>query len=359
MSFEYATAVGSGWQRLGRDRRESAYTLRMIILVPHLFPAARLLEAATPGLALPALQTLLARGTRIACPDEGTEAALCSAMGIERQQDWPLAPLTAAADGGSGTGYWLRADPVHLRVMRDRIVLADSQAFTLTQQEAAALVASIREHFGDSLSLQPLHPTRWYLHFAQPPDLRTTPLSVASGRDIQPLQPQGEDARRLRSVLNELQMLLFEHPVNQAREARGELPVNSLWLWGGGSLPAVPGDAPTLYANDATVRALAAFCGAGSFPLPLQLDAALLRPKRLVLLDALTPAGQCGDAYGWREALRALEKNGFVPLRAALRTLDATGVQLLDPVNGRGLQLQRADAWKVWRRPRPLIAMLA
>jgi hypothetical protein len=48
-----------------------------------------------------------------------------------------------------------------------------------------------------------------------------------------------------------------------------------------------------------------------------------------------------------------------VPLRAALRTLDSTGVQLFDPVNGRGLQLQRADAWKVWRRPRPLIAMLA
>jgi hypothetical protein len=173
------------------------------------------------------------------------------------------------------------------------------------------------------------------------------------------LQPQGADARRLRSVLNELQMLLFEHPVNQAREARGELPVNSLWLWGGGSLPGVPANAPTLYANDATARALAAFCGAENFPLPPQLDAAMLKTQRLVLLDALTPAGQCGDAYGWREALRALESSWFVPLRAALRTLDSTGVQLLDPVNGRGLQLQRADAWKIWRRPRPLIAMLA
>jgi hypothetical protein len=335
------------------------YTLAMIILVPHLFPPARLREAAAPGLALPALQTLLARGTRIACPDEGTEAALCSALGIERQQDWPLAPVTAAADGGSGAGYWLRADPVHLRVMRDRIVLADSRAFALTQQEAAALVDSISQHFGDSLSPQPLHPTRWYLHFAQPPDLRTTSLSVASGRDIQPLQPQGEDARRLRSVLNELQMLLFEHPVNQAREARGELPVNSLWLWGGGIQPAVPKDASAVYANDDTARALATFCGARALPLPPQLAPAMLKTPGLVLLDELTPAGQCGDAYGWREALWALEKDWFVPLRAALHTLDAAGLQLIDPVNDRGLQLQRADAWKIWRRPRPLIAMLA
>ena len=79
----------------------------------------------------------------------------------------------------------------------------------------------------------------------------------------------------------------------------------------------------------------------------------------VVLLDQLTLAGQCGDAYGWREAIRALEQNWFVPLLTALRTLDSSGLRLLDPVNGRGVHLQRMDAWKIWRRPRSLVSGLA
>jgi hypothetical protein len=330
----------------------------MLFLIPHLFPPARLLETAALDLSLPALQTLLARGAPMRCPEEGTEAALCEALGVTRQQDWPVAPMTLTADGGAGEGYWLRADPVHLRVMRDRIVLADSSVFELSQQEADALAATISQHFGDALHPLPLHPTRWYLHVPHVPQLRTTPLSVASGRDIHPLLPQGDAAGRLRSVLNELQMLLFEHPVNQAREARGELPVNSLWLWGGGTAPAAPTAGPAVYARNETARALGAFCGSRVDPLPPQLEPAMLKTAGGGLLGGLTLARQCGGAYGWREGVRALEQNWFVPLLAALSAVDASGVQLLDPVNGRALQLQAMDAWKIWRRPRSLISML-
>ena len=85
----------------------------------------------------------------------------------------------------------------------------------------------------------------------------------------------------------------------------------------------------------------------------------MLKTAGVALLDELTLAGQCGDAYGWREAIRELERNWFVPLLAALRTLDSSGLRLLDPVNGRGLQLQAMDAWKIWRRPRSLLVALA
>lgn len=205
----------------------------MQLIVPYLFPPARLLEAAAQDLRLPAFETLLARGRLATGAADGVEAAVCAALGIARQQDYPIAPITLQYDGGEpGTHYWLRADPVHLRVMRDRIVLADSGVLGLSQPEADALALSIGEHFGAAFSPQPLQPARWYLRLDQAPRLRTTPLSLAVGCDIDPLLPQGEDAMLLRTQLNELQMLLFEHPVNQAREARGELLVNSLWLWG-------------------------------------------------------------------------------------------------------------------------------
>lgn len=332
----------------------------MLFIIPYLFPPARLLETAAQDLHLPALQTLLARGTRLPGPAGGVEAALCEALGISRQQDWPLAPITLAMDGGAaGDAYWLRADPVHLRVMRDRVVLADADALSLSRQEADALAAAVGQHFGAELSPLPLHPRRWYLRYPQPPRLATTPLSVAVGRDIDPLLPRGDDAMRFRAELNELQMLLHAHPVNQAREARGELPVNSLWLWGGGRLPVTCATPVPLYAENAEAQALGAFCNARLQALPAQLDARLLGTDGVILLNALTLAGQVGDAYGWREALRELEQDWFVPLRRMLRTIGPQGLQLMDPVSGKALHLHPRDAWKVWRRPRRLISMLS
>jgi hypothetical protein len=331
----------------------------MLFLIPHLFPSARLLEAAAQDLHLPALQTLLARGTRQPCPRGGVEAALCEALGVSRQQDWPLAPMTLTADGGTaGVAYWLRADPVHLRVMRDRIVLAGGDVLSLSREEADALAGAIGQHFGSGLSLLPLRPQRWYLRCSQAPLLSTTPPSVAIGCDIDPLLPQGRDAMRFRTLLNELQMLLHEHPVNLAREARGELPVNSLWLWGGGCLPVACTTPVPLYAGTDEVLALGAYCGTHVRALPERWDARLSDSDGVVLLDALTAAGQVGDPYGWREALGALEQNWFAPLRANLRRMGPQGLRLLDPVNGRALHLHARDAWRVWRRPRRLIAML-
>jgi len=336
------------------------YTRQMLFLIPHLFPTAYLLKAAAPDLSLPALQSLLVRGTRQPCPAEGVEAALCAALGIERQQDWPLAPITLAVDGGeAGDAYWLRADPVHLRVMRDRIVLADGDALSLSRVEADALATAIGQHFGDDLRPLPLHPRRWYLRFPAAPHLTTTPLSVAVGRDIDPLLPQGADAMRFRSRLNELQMLLHEHPVNQAREARGELPVNSLWLWGGGHQPAIRSITASIYTRDPEAQALGAFCNTRVHALPAQLDAQLLKADGVILLDALIRSGQVGDACGWREALRELEQNWFVPLLGMLRNIGPQGLRLLDPVNGKALHLQARDAWKIWRRPHHLISMLS
>jgi hypothetical protein len=79
----------------------------------------------------------------------------------------------------------------------------------------------------------------------------------------------------------------------------------------------------------------------------------------VILLDALTRAGQVGDPYGWREALRGLEQGWFVPLLGTLRRIGPQGLRLLDPVNGQALHLHARDAWKFWRRPRRLASMLA
>lgn len=332
----------------------------MLILIPHLFPAAHVVETVSSAAQTSALETLLARGRLEPCPAEGVEAALCHAFGIQRQQDWPIAPIALEADGGKADdAYWLRADPVHLRVMRDRIVLAHSDSLGLTQPESDALTASIGTHFGASFRPHALQPAHWYVRLATAPRLETTPLALAVGRDIQPLMPRGADALRFRGMLNEAQMLLHSHPLNQIREQRGELPVNGLWLWGGGTKPAVPKlPSATLFTQAHAAASLASWCGVKVRPADKSIDALLKEPRAIAVLDELTSSGQCGDAFGWWEGVSALERDWFTPLLGSLRRLALGTLVLSDPVNGRSLHVSRADAWRVWRRREKLHAAL-
>ena len=186
-----------------------------------------------------ALDRLLSRSTVETVPYTGMEAALCHLFGVPATDAPPVAPLSYLADSGQApTRYLLRADPVHLRADQSRLRLFESHSFFITQDEADALVASINAfNAAQDWQLGALHPQRWYLSLPMAPDLQTTPPAQAAGLDIDTLLPQGGDAGRWAAVLNELQMLLHEHPVNQAREQRGEPVINSLWLWGGGVLP--------------------------------------------------------------------------------------------------------------------------
>ena len=168
------------------------------------------------------------------------------------QRDWPVAPYSLLADGGEPERhFWLRADPVHLRLVRDQLVLADSTVFEISRGEAEALVETLNRHFAGELLFYPMHPERWYARPAHWPanlqahllpgiagriDFETTPLAAARGSGITAHLPTGPAAARFQVLMNEAQMLLHEHPVNLEREARGALPVNSVWFWGGGTI---------------------------------------------------------------------------------------------------------------------------
>ena len=81
---------------------------------------------------------------------------------------------------------------------------------------------------------------------------------------------------------------------------------------------------------------------------------ALLDENKVIAMAQLKEAGQYGDAFGWREAIIAMERDWFAPLLAHLSWHPAA-VRLLDPINGKSLYLNRLDCWKIWRRPRALI----
>jgi hypothetical protein len=185
--------------------------------------------------------------------------------------------------------------------------------------------------------------------------------------------PQGADAQVLKRFGAELEMWLHEHPVNEARRMRGELPVSTLWLWGGGA-STTPADLagsssppPSLvsggddshdaesdiaFGSDAYLAGLWRLRGGESQPLPDQLSDVFSYPRahRAILVVEVGPMLHANSHWTAFEALAELDRRFVSPALAALRQGEVEGVVLV--ANDRRLLVRRGDRLKLWRRPR-------
>ncbi len=346
--------------------------MQCTLLVPHLILPRDFGARACRGLALGGLQALLGRSRRQIFPALSTEAWLCQAFEVEKQQDWPVAPLTLMLDDGDpGSAYWLRADPVHLRLHRDQLLLADSGVFNISKEEADQLVPALNRHFErDGLHFLAPRASRWYLRLEHKPEMATHALGETIGRDVNARLPAGKDAMRWHAISNEIQMLLHDHPVNEAREAKGEMAVNSVWLWGGGIRPAIPGrHFSAVWSDEPLAGALGAATSLHAAPLPGDAERWLnsIDPSQeanahtLIVLGQLAGAAQYGDTARWREEISALDRNWFAPLLGALRQRRISRIALVAPgsENCERFELSPIDLLKLWRRIKPLPAYAA
>lgn len=336
------------------------------LVVCDLFLPADFAAEVCAGLRLPALERMLARGASTGpAPSTGSGRAegggasledhLCDLFGVPCEAGASIAPISAAFDGLGG-GCWLRADPVHLRLQRDQLVLLPE--VEVSADEAGRLCAALNAHFaGQGMEFFAPHPQRWYVRLDRSPDIETVPLSQAAGRNVRGLLPQGREAAHWHRVFNEIQMLLFAHPVNEAREARGELPVNSLWLWGGGCTADVQPEKN--YDSAGSDESLAEiFAAATGIPFSGWPEhwRDVGGDRQLLAWTGLRSALRRGDLDAWRAALQEFEAGYAQPLWRALRAgkIARLQVDILGGDHVRHLSLSRADAWAFWRRARPL-----
>ena len=309
------------------------------------------------SLALPALQRLLARGRRDTQAWQGIDAWLLERFSVERQEDWPSAPFALLGEGEApGDACWAHADPVSLRADRDRLLLADATLLKIQADEAHAIVATVERHFGDAMRLIVAAPERWYARLALPPQGETTPLAAVAGRPLVP----GRGAMGWHALMNEMQMLLYEHPVNLAREARGELPLNGIWLWGAGRLAAASTQFKSMAGEHPLAQGLARQAGIAAHAPPASatrwLSGLASQGIHVCVHDALLTAAKQGDSTRWLETLARLERDWFGPLQQAL---EARRIGMLTLCLGgararASIETVRQDLLRFWRRPQPL-----
>jgi hypothetical protein len=324
--------------------------VHLTLLVPELIWPEPADQFTLGKLSAPGLEWLLAHGKLQQGPRRPLETVLASACGLEKA---PLGALRLLGDGESQAhaGYWLCADPVHLRFHHERIVLADAGAFDLDLDEAQQLTSALNTEFADIGHFHAADARRWYLRLHTPVEHDVAPLSAIAGRRIDSNLPTG-DATLIR-WLNEVQMFLHGHPINEQRATQGKPAINSLWLWGGGAL-APAGQMPfsDIWSDSPLASGLAQ---AGNTPLhghPETFAAFLPEAgsRPLVVLDQLLPRVLYEDGEGWRSALEKLETDWFVPLKKALggkiKQLDLIAPTIYGELR---CTLTGCERWKVWK----------
>lgn len=306
-----------------------------------------------------ALRRLTGRGDLERLPNADLYSELLRAHGIESEAASSAAAIMAHGDGLDAThAVWLRADPVHLSIEQDRLVLRDAGFLDLSGEEAQVLSGTLNTHFAaDGMEFFVAKPYRWYMSLACKPGIATTPLDSVRGCDIHSHLPRGGAAMLWHRHYNEIQMLLHSHPVNQAREQRGALPVNSVWWWGEGELPTEAAAAySALVGGDPILKGLAQLTRTPHHELPAGANAWLASGpgvgEHLILLDALKRPWAYRFGHEWYTALAELEAAWFAPLAAALAQglVQSLKISVLTPQQYHRYTINKRMLWRFWRR---------
>lgn len=232
----------------------------MHLLIPYASALSEGAAQALAGLELPNLAQLLARLSLVQRDDADVytlsaphERALAAAQGWQGADGClPFAAHAAALDGiDIGALAWGLVTPAHWHVGRDHVTLVDPAALNLTPADSKAAFDAVRDLFeSEGFRFEWGAPLRWYAAHAGLADLPCASLDRAIGRNVDLWLRAGGDTgsptRLLRRLQSELQLLLYPHPVNEAREQRGELALNSFWLSGCGRPQPLSGAAPRI-----------------------------------------------------------------------------------------------------------------
>lgn len=175
----------------------------------------------------------------------GSDVANLSVLGYEPAVYYSgRSPLEAASIGIDlkDTDVTLRCNLVTLSDEEDyeKKTILDYCADDISSEEAKILIEYIQEKLGnDKFRFYPGVSYRHCLVWSNGnphPGVLTPPHDI-TGKVITDYIPKGEAVDELYDLMKKSYDLLKDHPVNQARIARGKRPANSIWLWGEGTKP--------------------------------------------------------------------------------------------------------------------------
>ncbi len=211
----------------------------------------------------------------------------------------------------------------------------------MAEAEYAALTETLVSYFPANEFTLHAAQGGWFIRSARALQAMTSSPQAAATNDLQAMMPRGADAPGLRRLMTELQMLLHEHPVNEARARRGLPAINALWLWGAGTASPMSHERrlPLAFGDHAFLRGIYQLHGQRVTALPENGDTLVAAANKAQRVVAVVPAAE----------LRSLESQWIAPL---VQALAARRIDRLDLVLDEWhLDSDRAALRRFWRRP--------
>lgn len=142
------------------------------------------------------------------------------------------APLYADFGAVPGASAFI-ATPVHYVAEMNNVRLPAAGVLSLSASEALVLAGDFDRLWHDAgIRLLAGSSGALYCVTDRPMPAITQDPQQIEGRHIEQHLPAGPAAPRLRRLMSEIEMWLFEHPVNRTRIADSAPAVSALWLWG-------------------------------------------------------------------------------------------------------------------------------
>lgn len=161
------------------------------------------------------------------------------------------------------------------------------------------------------------------------------------GQSAAALQGRSGDLAKWNLLLNEIQMFLYQHPLNQRQMQTGQPFFNSLWIWGQGEKDEQERSAIEWISSDPVMQHLGAYLGCAT-------ENCSHHPSTRVIVDlSLIQALKGGVSKSIDDLLVTMEAEVFAPQSHLYRK----SLTLFDG-SGSSISIRPHDYWKFWKKAR-------
>ena len=294
------------------------------------------------------LDAMLSSALNIRPLVSGSEASGAEASGAEG-----LAMAQACADDHHDSRRLLLAEAIHLQADMHGAIAIPISPDSTNLNDIDIIINELEDLFKVDCNIKSIGDGRYLLQLKQfdSPTHYPHPLSIL-GKSISPFIEQSREILPWYRLVNEFQMFMYQHPINQRRQLEGRLTINSLWVWGAGERPVLDLQ-PLWFCDDPLLNRFASSLG---LPVESCRNIAAGDDSNDAIIVDLRLLQYLKSGLDWNlgELLLDIERSILEPVLESLPRrpgpLKLRGGYHLD------FELKPVDRFKFWRRPGSLEA---
>lgn len=301
---------------------------------------------------LPALNQLLSYSNSIPNDQTDFEKIIAGSLGLVGRDTLPFAQAFVEEDEVDSLHRYLLCRTVHLKADMHNALVIPLEKNSVNEDDSLLILEDLQAFFSEDCDLSPLENGLWLMRLkhCEPSDCYPHYLSVI-GRKANQFIEQSKQALPWYKLMNEMQMFMHQHPINQNRLTTGLLPINSLWFWGAGGKPKFDNSKAQWFCDD---EQLIRFAGSSNIQhQSLNQLAQMKSAENSLVIDlSLLEALKTSSNENLQAKLEILEKMVFEPTMELFRSSHAS--LQLRAAHYFDLTMTPFSKYKIWRSSKSL-----